>query len=108
MTSEGTRFKVSFVPSPRLSFTCCLPHTPRRAYCMASPYTFTVNCVLNDRLILLQYASPASARKGGPENPGANRPLLFDVGWEVARKVGGIYTVLTTKAEVTVREWGDR
>jgi len=49
----------------------------------------------------------------GFDSSGANsgnfsKPLLFDVGWEVARKVGGIYTVLTTKAEVTVREWGDR
>jgi glycogen(starch) synthase len=36
------------------------------------------------------------------------KPLLFEFGWEVARKVGGIYTVLTTKAAVTVREYGDR
>jgi glycogen(starch) synthase len=27
---------------------------------------------------------------------------------QVARKIGGIYTVLTSKASVTVREWGDR
>lgn len=35
-------------------------------------------------------------------------PLLFEVSWEVARKIGGIYTVLRSKAPVTVSEYGDR
>lgn len=35
-------------------------------------------------------------------------PLLFEVAWEVANKVGGIYTVIKTKAPVTVAELGDR
>ncbi|KAI8884332.1 glycosyltransferase family 3 protein [Backusella circina FSU 941] len=35
-------------------------------------------------------------------------PLLFEVAWEVANKVGGIYTVIKTKVPVTVREFGDR
>uniref|UniRef100_A0A6B2KZL5 Glycogen [starch] synthase n=1 Tax=Arcella intermedia TaxID=1963864 RepID=A0A6B2KZL5_9EUKA len=38
----------------------------------------------------------------------SEKPLCFDVAWEVCRKVGGIYTVLSTKALVTVQEWGDR
>ncbi|TNN45333.1 Glycogen [starch] synthase, liver [Liparis tanakae] len=33
--------------------------------------------------------------------------LLFEVAWEVANKVGGIYTVIQTKAKVTVDEWGE-
>ncbi|XP_064360389.1 glycogen [starch] synthase, muscle isoform X1 [Dromaius novaehollandiae] len=33
--------------------------------------------------------------------------VLFEVAWEVANKVGGIYTVLQTKARVTADEWGD-
>lgn len=37
-----------------------------------------------------------------------NNPLLFEIAWEVANKVGGIYTVLKTKAPVTVHEYGDR
>eukprot|EP01127_Copromyxa_protea_P006892 TRINITY_DN16832_c0_g1_i1.p1 TRINITY_DN16832_c0_g1~~TRINITY_DN16832_c0_g1_i1.p1 ORF type:complete len:647 (-),score=112.99 TRINITY_DN16832_c0_g1_i1:80-2020(-) len=41
-------------------------------------------------------------------NTDSSKPMLFEVAWEVARKVGGIYTVLTTKSDVTVREWGDR
>ncbi|MCP4592434.1 MAG: glycogen synthase [bacterium] len=36
------------------------------------------------------------------------QPLLFEIAWEVARKVGGIYTVLSSKAAITVGEWGDR
>ncbi|XP_049852624.1 glycogen [starch] synthase-like [Schistocerca gregaria] len=36
------------------------------------------------------------------------KPLLFDISWEVCRKVGGIYTVITSKAQITVSEWGDR
>uniref|UniRef100_A0AAX7UTJ3 Glycogen [starch] synthase n=1 Tax=Astatotilapia calliptera TaxID=8154 RepID=A0AAX7UTJ3_ASTCA len=33
--------------------------------------------------------------------------LLFEVSWEVTNKVGGIYTVIQTKAKITVDEWGD-
>ncbi|KAF5348252.1 hypothetical protein D9756_010521 [Leucocoprinus leucothites] len=35
-------------------------------------------------------------------------PLLFECAWEVANKVGGIYTVIKTKVPVTVGEFGDR
>ncbi|KAG1614607.1 hypothetical protein G6F46_006830 [Rhizopus delemar] len=34
--------------------------------------------------------------------------ILFEIAWEVANKVGGIYTVIKTKVPVTVREFGDR
>ncbi|KAG5350832.1 glycogen synthase isoform 1 [Termitomyces sp. Mn162] len=37
-----------------------------------------------------------------------SRPLLFECAWEVANKVGGIYTVIKTKVPVTVSEFGDR
>ena len=37
-----------------------------------------------------------------------DQPLLFEVAWEVARQVGGIYTVLRSKADITVEQWGDR
>ncbi|KAJ9072360.1 glycogen synthase isoform 1 [Entomophthora muscae] len=37
-----------------------------------------------------------------------SKPLLFEVSWETANKVGGIYTVIKTKAPVTVQEYGDR
>ncbi|KAJ9106850.1 glycogen synthase isoform 1 [Naganishia cerealis] len=34
--------------------------------------------------------------------------LLFECAWEVANKVGGIYTVIKTKTPVTCKEFGDR
>ncbi|KAJ1555431.1 hypothetical protein HK096_010870, partial [Nowakowskiella sp. JEL0078] len=37
-----------------------------------------------------------------------SQPLLFEIAWEVANKVGGIYTVIKTKAPVTVQEYGRR
>ncbi|KAI8806060.1 glycogen synthase-domain-containing protein [Cladochytrium replicatum] len=37
-----------------------------------------------------------------------SRPWLFEIAWEVANKVGGIYTVIRTKAPVTVQEYEDR
>ncbi|KAG1120119.1 hypothetical protein G6F42_012821 [Rhizopus arrhizus] len=43
-----------------------------------------------------------------PENRDVYNPLLFEIAWEVANKVGGIYTVIKTKVPVTVREFGDR
>ena len=34
-------------------------------------------------------------------------PLLFEVSWEVCSQVGGIYTVLRSKAPAAVRRWED-
>ena len=34
--------------------------------------------------------------------------ILFECAWEVANKVGGIYTVIKSKVPVTVSEFGDR
>uniref|UniRef100_A0AAV2IYU1 Glycogen [starch] synthase n=1 Tax=Knipowitschia caucasica TaxID=637954 RepID=A0AAV2IYU1_KNICA len=33
--------------------------------------------------------------------------LMFEASWEVTNKVGGIYTVIQTKAKITVDQWGD-
>ena len=38
-----------------------------------------------------------------PENT-----VLFEIAWEVCHKVGGIYTVLRSKAPTMVERWGDR
>ncbi|XP_076451063.1 glycogen [starch] synthase-like [Babylonia areolata] len=43
----------------------------------------------------------------GASAAAANR-WLFEIAWEVANKVGGIYTVIKTKAPVTVEEWGEQ
>ncbi|KAL5512370.1 GSY1 [Sanghuangporus baumii] len=43
-----------------------------------------------------------------PEKRDVKQPLLFEAAWEVANKVGGIYTVIKTKVPVTVSEYGDR
>lgn len=34
--------------------------------------------------------------------------LLFEVAWEVCQQVGGIYTVIRTKAHDMIRRWGDQ
>lgn len=33
---------------------------------------------------------------------------LVEIGWEVCNQLGGIYTVLRSKAPEMVEEWGDR
>ncbi|CAM4384523.1 unnamed protein product [Leuciscus chuanchicus] len=33
--------------------------------------------------------------------------ILFEIAWEVSNKVGGIYTVIQTKARLTCEEWGE-
>ncbi|KAI9228454.1 MAG: glycogen synthase [Piptocephalis tieghemiana] len=43
-----------------------------------------------------------------PDQKDIHKPLLFECAWEVANKVGGIYTVIKTKAPVTAQEFGDR
>jgi glycogen(starch) synthase len=35
-------------------------------------------------------------------------PLLFEIGWEVCWQLGGIYTVLRSKAPTMIQRWGDR
>src|SRR5260370_13823919 len=35
-------------------------------------------------------------------------PLLFEVAWEVCWQLGGIYTVLRTKAATRLERWGER
>ncbi|KDN35548.1 glycosyltransferase family 3 protein [Tilletiaria anomala UBC 951] len=42
------------------------------------------------------------------EKRDVRNPILFECAWEVANKVGGIYTVIKTKAPVTAQEYGDR
>ncbi len=44
----------------------------------------------------------------GPTLPGRPAPLLFEVSWEACNQVGGIYTVLRSKAATTTEIWGDR
>lgn len=44
----------------------------------------------------------------GSQTRDVRNPLLFECAWEVANKVGGIYTVIKTKVPVTVSEFGDR
>ncbi|RHZ87794.1 hypothetical protein Glove_30g22 [Diversispora epigaea] len=41
-------------------------------------------------------------------NRDVKNPFLFEIAWEVANKVGGIYTVIKSKTPVTVHEYGDR
>lgn len=36
-----------------------------------------------------------------------NRPLLIEIAWEVCNQIGGIYTVMKTKAPAMVDRWGD-
>lgn len=60
------------------------------------------------------YGRREESRK--PTGPGATAeadisgplPLLFEVGWEVCWQLGGIYTVLRTKAATMIKKWGDR
>ena len=40
--------------------------------------------------------------------PAPAEPLLFEVAWEVCWQLGGIYTVLRTKAPAMLQRWGDR
>ncbi len=51
-------------------------------------------------------AAGAGADPGGVASA-PSTALLFEVSWEVCAQVGGIYTVLRTKAPSTVRRWGD-
>jgi glycogen(starch) synthase len=40
--------------------------------------------------------------------PHSQPPLLFEIAWEVCWQLGGIYTVLRSKAASMLEKWGDR
>ena len=54
----------------------------------------------------------AAKANGAVETPNveamARSALLFEVGWEVCWQLGGIYTVLRTKARTMQERWGER
>ena len=52
---------------------------------------------------------PAAPEPEPPKPPPAPaEPLLFEVAWEVCWQLGGIYTVLRTKAPAMLQRWGER
>ena len=51
----------------------------------------------------------ASGTSGGGGADGGDRaPMLFEVAWEVCQQLGGIYTVIRSKAPAMIERWGDR
>src|SRR5688572_29468624 len=60
--------------------------------------------------------SPGSIDRGGSidQDPArrfeqmTHTALLFEIGWEVCWQLGGIYTVLRTKAKAMLDRWGER
>lgn len=52
--------------------------------------------------------SETAADASAVPRPQPPSPLLLEVAWEVCSKVGGIYTVLRSKAPATVSRWGDQ
>ena len=42
------------------------------------------------------------------DKPETTEPLLFEIAWEVCWQLGGIYTVLRSKAPSMLRKWHDR
>ncbi len=52
--------------------------------------------------------APACATPLVPPTPKTPPPLLFEVAWEVCWQLGGIYTVLRSKAAAMLARWGER
>jgi glycogen(starch) synthase len=52
--------------------------------------------------------SRATSNAGGLGTPPPQPPLLFEIAWEVCWQLGGIYTVLRSKAATMLEKWGDR
>ena len=52
-------------------------------------------------------APKGNGKKTGKETDTLSTHLLFETSWEVCNKIGGIYTVLSTKARVLKEQFGD-
>jgi glycogen(starch) synthase len=69
----------------------------------------------NGKRLSVEADQPQMSRAPEPAPPleptsdsGAAAPLLFEIGWEVCWQLGGIYTVLRSKAPAMLQRWGDR
>jgi len=54
------------------------------------------------------FPNPVEPPAMGQDSSSGPMPWLFEVAWEVCWQLGGIYTVLKTKADMMLRKWGDR
>lgn len=55
----------------------------------------------------IEFGGHIPAAAGAGSAPDASGAILFEVSWEACAQVGGIYTVLRSKAPATVRAWED-
>ena len=69
----------------------------------ASPAPSDAPTVARALMMAEEVAPPAP-----PVAPIPQPPLLFECAWEVCWQLGGIYTVLKTKAASMIERWGDR
>jgi glycogen(starch) synthase len=55
-------------------------------------------------------ASPSQSEPTIPSEPvhAPQPPMLFEIAWEVCWQLGGIYTVLRSKAQAMINRWDDR
>ncbi len=53
-------------------------------------------------------AIPEELSESRPNRPRRAEPLLVEVSWEACNKIGGIYTVLRSKAPAMMDHWGKR
>ncbi|XP_078388074.1 glycogen [starch] synthase, muscle-like isoform X1 [Cetorhinus maximus] len=52
-------------------------------------------------------SSKSGSQQEGLDTLPRDDVVLIEVAWEVTNKVGGIYTVIQTKAKITIDEWGE-
>jgi glycogen(starch) synthase len=57
---------------------------------------------------LLEPTPPPPPQEPPKPTQAPAEPILFEVAWEVCWQLGGIYTVLRTKAPAMLQRWGDR
>ena len=76
--------------------------TPQPSPVVAAPASLTEPVVLPP-----VPSSPPTAPAREPVSAAA-APLLFEISWEVCWQLGGIYTVLRSKAASMIQRWDDR
>jgi glycogen(starch) synthase len=57
---------------------------------------------------VIQPAPPPPPEPATPSSLPPLEPLLFEIAWEVCWQLGGIYTVLRSKAPAMLQRWGER
>ena len=95
-------------PAPQALAPASAPSEPTAGGPTAGGPATSLSAALSHRAPPRQPPAPTPSEARGAAEVAQQPPVLFEIAWEVCWQLGGIYTVLRTKAAAMLERWGDR